>query len=374
MRIFRLVFVLLATAACVRFSVAQAAPSSPPRQAQPVQPPADAGEEGEDAGAGAPARASQLPPATPVITIKGVCEVPQTGTTKPKADCETVITRAEFEKIANTLQPNMAPQVRKQLAAQYPQILHMSQEARKRGLDKDPHYLEMLKFTKMELLKLELERSLAEQAGKIPESDIKSFYDKNAQNYDQVSLLRIFVPKTRQSDVPKEGATPTEMEAARKESEALMGKLADDLHARAGAGEDFDKLQKDAYQAAGVQSSPPPTANPKVRRNGLPGSQSAVFDLKPGELSQVISEPQGFYIYKLVSESVLPFADVKEEIRSSLRSQRLEALRSKMQDTISADLNKEYFGADTPAGAPGPRGGPKPSDRPHPVPPAQPQQ
>jgi len=46
----------------------------------------------------------------------------------------------------------------------------MSQEARKRGLEKDPHYLEMLKFTKMELLKLEFERSLERKAGQVPES------------------------------------------------------------------------------------------------------------------------------------------------------------------------------------------------------------
>jgi hypothetical protein len=375
MRIFRLVFVLLATVACVTFSVAQAAPSSLPEQARQMRPPAEVGEEDGDARATAPPTGSQLSPSTPVITIKGICETPRTGAPKPKADCETVITRAEFERIADTLQPNMPPQERKQLAAQYPQILHMSQEARKRGLEKDSHYLEMLKFAKMELLKLELERSFAEQASKIPEADIKSFYDKNVKIYDQASLLRIFVPKSRQSDVPKEGASPTEMEAARQESEALMAKLAEGLRARAAAGEDFDKLQKDAYEVAGVKSSPPPTANPKVRRNGLPASQSAVFDLKPGECSSVISEPQGFYVYKLVSETTLPLAEVKEEIRSSLRNQRLEDLRNEMQRVVSADLNKDYFGANTPAGEPSPRGGPKPSNRPRPVPPpVQPQQ
>jgi hypothetical protein len=97
--------------------------------------------------------------------------------------------------------------------------------------------------------------------------------------------------------------------------------------------------------------------------------------LKAGDLSPVISEPQGFYIYRLVSISTLPLAEVKDEVRATLRSQRLEALRSNMQGAVSSDLNTAYFGADAPPGTPGPRGGPKPSNPPRPRPPAaQPQQ
>jgi len=76
----------------------------------------------------------------------------------------------------------------------------------------------MLRFTKMELLKLELERSLEDEAEKLPESEIKVYYQKNAKNFEQISVLRIFVPKVKQIQ-PKEGATPAETDAARKDSE-----------------------------------------------------------------------------------------------------------------------------------------------------------
>jgi len=360
MRKLWLLALLLATLASAALAMAQAAPSSSPAPTpqKPQRPPTEMGGEGEEGrGASAPA-ASNLPPTTPVITIRGVCEPPKGASAAAQSECKTVITRAEFENLANALQPNMALQVRKQLASQYPQILYMSQEARKRGLEKDPHYLEMLKFTKMELLKLEFERSLEEEAGQVPESEMKDFYDKNSKNFEQISILRVFVPKAKQI-LPKEGATAADTDAARKDSEAEMAKVADDLHTRAAAGEEFDKLQKEAYEAAGIKATAPPTANTKIRRGNLPASQASVFDLRAGDLSPVINDASGYYIYKVVSRTTPVLADTQDEIRSTLRNQRIQANRQKMQTSISSDLNKDYFGADIPPPPPGMKGSPR---------------
>jgi hypothetical protein len=353
-------------------AVAQLAPSSPPPVPQkPQAAPADREEEHEARAVAAP-KASNLPPGTPVITINGVCEAPKAGAPAAKSGCTTTITRAEFEKLADSLQPNMPPQVRKQLATQYPQILFMSQQARKRGLEQNPHYLQVLKFTKMELLKLELERSFQEEADKVPESEINDFYQKNSSNFEQTTFLRVFVPKTRETDTPKEGATPAEAEAVRKSSEAEMKSVAEDLHARAVAGEDFDKLQKEAYEVAAVKATPPPTMNANIRRGNLPGPQSPVFDLKPGELSGVLNDPTGYYFFKVVSKTTPPLAQAQDEIRTTLRTQRLQAMRQAMLSSVSADLNQDYFG-DAPA-APGMPGGPRPTPtnrmRPAPPPPS----
>jgi PPIC-type PPIASE domain len=372
----RLAFVLMLTLAGFRNASAQAAPvpqNAPPPQAQPTRPPAESGEREQAERAAMPATASNMPLTAPVITIHGLCPAGQGAAAKEtKANCTTVITRAEFEKLVNTLQPNMPAQLQQQLATQYPQILYMAQEARKRGLENDPHYLAVLKFTKMELLRMELQRSLEEKAGKVPDSEIQDYYNKNKADYEQASMQRIFIPKSRLTDPPKQGATPEEVQKAREESMAAMAKIADDLHARAAAGEDFDKLQKEAYDAAGVKATVPPTLSPKVRRTGLPTTQTSVFDLKPGELSPVISDAQGFFIYRMQTMATSPLADVKDEIRNTLGNQRLQAVRTTMQNAISADLNKDYFGETQQAPPTG--SGIRPSNRPRPTPPAvQPQ-
>jgi hypothetical protein len=69
-----------------------------------------------------------------------------------------------------------------------------------------------------------------------------------------------------------------------------MTKVADNLRARAVQGEDFDKLQKEAYAAAGLSGKHPNTKVEKVRRTTLPANHQAVMDLKPGEVSEVISD------------------------------------------------------------------------------------
>ena len=358
----------------VCLSAAQSAPSSPPQPPPQSPPTAPADHHQVQAAAVAPATVA---PNAPVITIHGYCETPKAGAPASHSGCSTVITRAQFEGLVNTLQPNMPPQVRKQLATQYPQILFMAQQARKRGLEQSPHYQQVLKFTKMQLLQFELERSLNDQSEKITDAEIADYYKKNTNNFGQCTFLRVFVPKTRQSDIPKDAA-PADADAAKKNSEAAMAKIAADLRARAVVGEDFDKLQRDAYAAAGASATPPSTLNANVRRGNLPAAQAAIFDLNPGDVSGVLNDPTGFYFFKLVAKTTSPLADVKEDIRNFLRNQNLERLRQSLDNAVSAELNKDYF-PDTPVASPGMPGAPRPAPanrmRPAPTtPPAQPKE
>jgi len=377
MRNLRLVFVLIFTLAGFRMAIAQTEPippNAPPPQTQAMHSPSQSPAREQQEQTSAPATASKVAPGAPVITIHGLCPAGQTPPVQDaEQNCKTVITRAEFEKLANSLQPNMPQQLRQKLANQYPQILFMAQEARKRGLENDPHYQAVLKFTKMELLRMELQRSMEEEAGKVPEAEVQDYYQKHKADFEEAGILRVFIPKSRQTDTPKPGATPEEVQKTREESTASMAKVAEDLHARAAAGEDFDKLQKEAYEDAGVKTAIPPTLNPKVRRNMLPASQSAVFDLKPGELTPVINDSQGFVFYRMESKTNLPLPEVREETKTMLRNARLQAVRSKMENAVSADLNKDYFG-ETQQG-PTTGSGIRPSDRPRPTSPVvQPQQ
>src|SRR6266498_652434 len=58
---------------------------------------------------------STVAPDAPVITVQGLCEKPA-GLSSNPADCKTLVTKAEFEKLTG---PNMAPAQRKALADQY---------------------------------------------------------------------------------------------------------------------------------------------------------------------------------------------------------------------------------------------------------------
>ena len=310
----------------------------------------------------APADNSAIAPTAAVITVHGVCEPPAAGAkaaaaATPKADCKTVITRAQFEAMANGLQANMNPANKRRLAEVYPKMLVLAAAAKKRGLENDPQYKEVLKFARLQILAQVLTRAVKDDADKVPEAAIQKYFKDNAAEFEQADLQRLYVPKTKQHEPPKEGEKTDAAKLAEieKADEEAMKKLADDLVARATAGEDLAKLQKEAFDASGQKGAPPATAVGKLTRAELPVDQRVVLDLKAGQVSQLMTEPNGFYVYKVVGKEVKPLEQVREQIRASLAQQRLQDAMEKIQESSTADLNEAYFPPQqaAPTGMPG---------------------
>jgi hypothetical protein len=372
-------------------------------------------------GQAAPSTPSPAPPAAPpdnsasvpdnavVITVVGVCPaqpkataaktpVPKSATPAKSAaktgdDCKTTITKGEFEKLAKAVAPNpagpLSPQLKRQLAGVLPRLIALSEYAKKQGLDKKPEFAETMKFVKMQVLANQLQREIQQQAADIPESEMDKYYKENPQTYEQYSLERIFVPRTKQADnevnadAEKDEKLTEEQkkakEAAEKakadEAEQSMTKLAEYLHGKAVGGEDFTKLQKEAYDAAGMKIDSPNVKMPNVRRTGLPPAHAAVLDLKAGEVSQVISDAGGHYIYKMVSKTEIPLDQVKTEIHNKLQNDHMRERMDKLNNSFKSDTNEAYFGPSggsmPPIHMPRPRPGTAPGPQPTP-PPAQP--
>jgi hypothetical protein len=357
---------------------------TPPAQASPAQAPGTASK--------TPAPAAELPEDTVVLTIKGVCPAAPKAAVAAKpagakatavpakkpANCKTEITRAQFESIANGLSANVTPQMKRQLEQVLPRFMAMSDIAKEKGLDKTPQFKQTLRVATMQILTTQLQRQVQEEADKVPAEKIAAYYKDNPEAYEQFSLDRLFIPRNKQPDADdkeeaKEPEKLTEEQQKAKEAtekakqekgEQELTKLADSLRERAAAGEDFAKLQKEAFDAAGTKVENPTVNLPKVRRTGLPPAHVGVFDLKVGEVSAVISDNGGHYIYKVVSKEVLPLDQVKEEIHNKLKSERLKEMMDAYTNSFQAIPNEAYFGPAPPPGArPGapPRmGGPRP--------------
>jgi hypothetical protein len=145
-------------------------------QANPAKPPAAA--KAAKTAQSTPAQPAQktVAPEETVLTVKGVCA--DSG-----QDCKTTVTRAQFEKLAESLQPNMPLAIRRNLANQYAVMLQMSAAAEKRGLDKGSKFEEMMHLARMQILARELSRALQEDANKISDTDFEEYYRKNAPNF-----------------------------------------------------------------------------------------------------------------------------------------------------------------------------------------------
>ena len=316
-----------------------------------------------------------------VITINGLCNSPGTGSAatngtahkSPKADCKTVITRSQFEQLADALPVPAAS--RKQFANWYATALIMANEAHKRGLDHGPRYEELLKVTRLQVLAQQLSHTVQEESQNVSEQEIANYYHNNSVAYEEATLERLYIPRTQQQDSPKD-AKESEADAQKRQqdSEAAMKKEADDLRARAAVGEDFKTLQAEAYKFANFKASTPEVKMEKARRTALPPAQAVVFEMTPGTVSAVIPDSAGFFIYKMESKDTLPLDRVHDEIRAALQKQHMQDAAETMKQSATPVFDDAYFSSITPAPPAqqmGPRGG-APGQVPMPAPPHAP--
>jgi hypothetical protein len=323
-------------------------------------PPAAAGQ--KPAAAPTPATAApaappakEVPPGTAVITIKGLCS----GSDQAAASCVTTITRAEFEKLIDAVQPNMPARSRRSFADRYAHSLVMAKKASEMGLDKGASYDERMRLARIQILAQELGRALQEQAAQISDKELEDYYHANLAKFDQIDVDRIYVPKNRtppevdKDDKDKDkGPSEEEEKKFQQESEKIMQAEADKLRARAVAGEDFTKLQAEAFEAAGIKTGAPNTAMGKVRRNTLPQNQVSVMDLKAGDISQVLVDANGFFVYKVKAKSTMSLDEARDEIKATLRSQHMQDSMQAVNQSATLTFDNDYFGPEPPARGP----------------------
>jgi len=334
-------------------------PAAPATAAPASAPPATA------APATKPAEPAKIAPDAPVITIQGLCDKPPADKSKA-AGCKTVVTRAEFENLVDAVAPTMAPSGRRQLATRYASALVMVHEAHKMGLDQSPRFEELMRVMRVQAMSQELGRVLQEKASQVPDKDTEDYYHKNDAAYQEADLQRLYIPHSKQLEPPKVKLSDEDAKKRQQEADDAMKKEAEALRARAAAGEDFAKLQDEAYASAGIKAKPPSTSMGKVRRTSLPPDQASVMDLKPGEISPLISNPSAYLVYKVGDKDTLPLDKVREEILGTLRQQRLQDFMQAVQQPATPTFDENYFAVPTgpaPQGIPIPAGGAKPQPK-----------
>jgi parvulin-like peptidyl-prolyl cis-trans isomerase-like protein len=284
-----------------------------------------------------------------VITIQGLCNKSRAEdkTAKTPATCETTISRAEFEAVVNAIQPEMPESARKQFASRYAMGIVLAHDAHEQGLDRGPAFDEMMKLMRIQVMAQELAKNLRKEAGQISDADVKAYYDKNSDKYQEADFERIYIPKTKQS-APNADQKPADAEKARAASESEMKAKADALHASAVAGGDFSKLQSDAFDAAGMKVESPSTKLTHVRAANFPPDQRSIFALKPGAVSDVIPSQSGFFIYKLDSKTAVPLDQASKEIRSALENERYQQKMEAVQKSVQLSYDENYFRASPP--------------------------
>jgi peptidyl-prolyl cis-trans isomerase SurA len=185
------------------------------------------------------------------------------------------------------------------------------------------------KHAREELEKEMMIRQQVRQRVEIPNADIQAYYDEHKADFTvaseklKVAQILIGVPQN---------ATPQQI--------AALQAKADKIRAAAAGGADFAVLAR-KY------------SDDESRNNGgelgwfgpqdiLDQIYSAVKNLKPGDVSQVVRTSHGFHILKLEEHQVAglqPLAEVKEQIRNQLINQRANV---ELENWVETDLTKQH--------------------------------
>ena len=257
------------------------------------------------------------------------------------ADCKTEITRAQFERLTDALGIGEDRSNRIRTAVRYPEMLLYAQKARELELEKDPRFQEKVKYTYLQLLWQSQNEDLARKANDVSDAEVEQQYRQHPEMFEQVDLLRIFVPNERKhSNIP---GSPAKIEELRAADEAAMKTEAEQIRRKAVAGGDFEKLELEAYRFAGYGPDDAPDIKlGMTNRAEMPREYTkAVFDLKPGRVSGLIVAPQGWHIVKVQSRATIPLREAKH----LLQRLRLQEAQDSLKSSIGADFNNAYFNA-----------------------------
>ncbi|HUQ94826.1 MAG TPA: peptidylprolyl isomerase [Bryobacteraceae bacterium] len=182
--------------------------------------------------------------------------------------------------------------------------------------EKSP-YKEALEVQRMTFL---MQALLQDKAQKLQVSleEQQKYYEQKKDDYTQAKVKLIYIPfvaaQNPAADPSKK--TLTETEALAK---------AEGVVKAAREGKDFVELVRENSEDP-ISKEKAGDFGPIKRGDRLPDAiKGAVFQLKPGAVSDPVRQANGYYVFRMMELVGQPFADVKDAIAAELRNQTVKA-------------------------------------------------
>jgi parvulin-like peptidyl-prolyl isomerase len=175
----------------------------------------------------------------------------------------------------------------------------------------------------------------------ISPADVKKFYDSNSDRFTQAKVKVLYVSFSSAS-APAAGGKKVLTEP---EAKTRIEKLLADLR----AGADFAKLAREHSEDA-TSAQKDGDFGTIRRSDSLPDAiREAIFALKPGEISEPVRQPNGFYLFRVDHLEARPLAEVQNEIFNELKQLRFKQWMDETQRSLNVKYENEAFFSQAPA-------------------------
>lgn len=230
------------------------------------------------------------------------------------------------------------PRMEEVLVRNLASIMVVSDVAKRKGLEKDPTVRKQIEIMRNEYLARTYVQK--EIIGKInlTDKDYEAYYEAHKKEFENPEMVRarhILV-------AVKPDATPEQKEAAKKKAE--------EIQAKAKAGEDFAKLASEYSDDPGSKAKGGDLGF--FTTGSMVGKfEQAAFALKPGEVSGVVETEFGYHIIKQEERKPAeqqPYESVKEQVKARcLQATQQERLNAFLEKSMK-DAKVTFYGPEPP--------------------------
>jgi len=242
------------------------------------------------------------------------------------------ITVTDVEKMLAAFNPQDLQmfQANPQLAlSQYFLFIHLADEGDKAKLLEKSPYKEQFELLKIQLLR---QARLNEENNNFPVTPemLESYYKQHSAQYEQAKIKLIQISFAGQiastgtgiNDI-KAAAQSALAAAQAKRSEPEAKTLAEDIAQQLRGGADFVKMVEKYSEDPVSKAAGGDFGVIKIASEYPAELKSAVFALKPGEISAPIRQSTAYYIIRLEDKGLQPLDEVREPIVQILRNDHM---------------------------------------------------
>jgi peptidyl-prolyl cis-trans isomerase C len=261
---------------------------------------------------------------------------PPAQPTMPNLPDETVVavfddgvnfTFADFKKIYAALPPDaqkMALMDRHSFVQQWALMRKLAKMAEQDGIDQESPTKEILEYNRFfVLMNARLNKQLL--LTEVQPNEIVNYYNDHKEDYKQVHLRAIYVAF---------GKKLTE-EQAKAKAEKLLVQI------RGGA--DFVKLVKENSDDETSRAKDGDFLTLHPGDNVPDALRSTVFQLKQGEVSDLVRQAGGFYIFRADEVIYRPLSQVREAIFSAVKEQHYKEWLDKTNNGVKVQYMSPTF-------------------------------
>lgn len=268
-------------------------------------------------------------------------QIPSAPPPPPKADHVVVTiegkawTKEELEKFIRSLSPNVMNNFysnKKLFLEQLALMMRLSKMAEDMGLDKQEPHWQRLYFSRLQYLSTALMTKEGNLQVITPE-EVKAHYEKSKDQFTRAKTRIVYVSF---STVQLEGAK------GRTEDEAMA--RASEVAKKAREGADFAALAREYSDDADSREKGGEFPLIKPNDKTVPDTiRAAVFALKPGQVSDPVRMPNGFYVFRLEEFTTPEFNEVSQDIFESLKQERFGAWMNGVQKSLKIEFNDPNY-------------------------------